>query len=161
MPKLRGDELNKLKSRLLNLAIGEFAALCTFYVLYRLSNPGNACRIAFLYLLLILLQGSLYWFYRYVLIARKRSSGITAEKLLRLLRWINVIILAAVSAAMPIIKSSVTDLIVSAGILLFGIIEYINYYWYRLSYGKSGFNIKILIRTGLKKSSISKLISKQ
>ena len=43
---------------------------------------------------------------------------------------------------------------------IFGIIEYINYYWYRLSYGKSGFNIRKLKKAGLRKSSISKIIDK-
>ena len=47
------------------------------------------------------------------------------------------------------------------GLVLFGIIEYINYYWYQLSYGASGFNIKILLDKGLQKSSIAKTIDKK
>ena len=59
----------------------------------------------------------------------------------------------------PMINTNIKDLLFAVAIFLFGVIEYINYYWYRLSYGKSGFNIKILWNTGLKKSSINKLIS--
>lgn len=71
-----------------------------------------------------------------------------------------MILLVALSMIIPIIKSSNKDLIIAIGLFLFGIIEYINYYWYRLSYGKSGFNIKTLLNTGLKKSSINKMIYK-
>lgn len=81
-------------------------------------------------------------------------------ELFRLLRWVNMIILVVVSISIPIIKGSIKDLIISIGLLIFGIIEYINYYWYRLSYGKSGFNIRILLNTKLQKSSISKLINR-
>ncbi|KJS20913.1 MAG: hypothetical protein VR72_12785 [Clostridiaceae bacterium BRH_c20a] len=54
--------------------------------------------------------------------------------------------------------SSNKDLLSAIGLILFGIIEYINYYWYRLNYGKLGFNIRILLNTKLQKSSINKLI---
>jgi hypothetical protein len=153
--------LNKLKKHLLYLAIGEFAALCTFIFVNRLLKQGMASFIAFTYLILILFQGSMYWFYRYILIIKKESFGIKAIKFLRFLRQLNIIILVAISMIIPIIKSSNKDLIVAIGLYLFGVVEYINYYWYRLSYGKSGFNIRILLDTRLKKSSINKMIYKQ
>lgn len=152
--------MNRLKKQLLNLAIGEFSALCTFTFVYRLLNLGMDSLIAFSYLILILLQGSIYWFYRYILIIKKESFGPKAIKLLRSLKQLNMILLVAISMIIPIIKSSNKDLIIAIGLFLFGIIEYINYYWYRLSYGKSGFNIKILLNTQLKKSSINKMINK-
>ncbi len=153
--------MNKLKKHLLYLAIGEFAALCTFIFVNRLLKQGMASFIAFTYLILILFQGSMYWFYRYILIIKKESFGIKAIKFLRFLRQLNIIILVAISMIIPIIKSSNKDLIVAIGLYLFGVVEYINYYWYRLSYGKSGFNIRILLDTRLKKSSINKMIYKQ
>ena len=49
-----------------------------------------------------------------------------------------MILLVALSVIIPIIKeSSNKDLIIAIGLFLFGIIEYINYYWYRLSYRKN------------------------
>jgi len=36
--------LNRLKKQLLNLAIGELAALCTFIFVYRLLNLGMASK---------------------------------------------------------------------------------------------------------------------
>jgi len=152
--------LNSLKKELLYLALGEFAALCTFIFVYRSLNIGMASFIAFTYLIFILLQGSIYWFYRYILIIKKESFGPKAIKFFRFLRKLNMILLVALSMIIPIIKSSNKDLIIAIGLFLFGIIEYINYYWYRLSYGKSGFNIKTLLNTGLKKSSINKMIYK-
>ena len=45
--------MNSLKKELLNLALGEFAALCTFIFVYRSLNIGMASFIAFSYLILI------------------------------------------------------------------------------------------------------------
>jgi hypothetical protein len=70
----RGGKLKGLKKQLLYLAIGEFAALCTFIFVYRLLNLGMASFIAFSYLILILLQGSMYWFYRYILLIKRVYS---------------------------------------------------------------------------------------
>lgn len=152
--------MNRLKKQLLNLAIGEFAAICTFIFVYRLLDLGMGSLIAFSYLILILLQGSMYWLYRYILIIKKESFGLMAIKLLRSLKQLNIVLLVAISMIIPIIKSSNKDLVFAIGLFLFGVIEYINYYWYRLSYGKSGWNIKILLSTKLKKSSINKIINK-
>lgn len=144
---------------MLNLAIGEFAALLTFIFVYRLLDLGIASLVAFSYLILILLQGSAYWFYRYILIANKKRVNHKTIELLKFLRRLNMIVLVTISIVIPFIKSSNKDLLIAIGFFLFGIIEYINYYWYRLSYGKSGFNIRILLNTKLQKSSINKLIS--
>jgi hypothetical protein len=152
--------MSKLEKRLLNLAIGEFAALCTFVFVYRLLNLGMASLIALSYLIIILLQGSVYWFYRYVLMIKKETFSLNAIKFLNFLRQLNMVLVVVVSIILPIIKSSNIDLFIAIGLFLFGIIEYINYYWYRLSYGKSGFNIRILLNTKLQKSNINKLISK-
>ncbi len=150
--------MNKLRKHILYLAIGEFAALCTFMIVYKLLALGTASFMAFLYLIFILLQGSLYWFYCYGLILKRRCFNPKVIKFLGIFRHLNLIILVAISIAIPFTWSNLVDLIIAVGIFLFGIIEYINYYWYRLSYGKSGFNIKILFDTGLKKSSINKMI---
>lgn len=154
--------MDRVKKQLLYLAIWEFVALCSFIFLYiSLSivlSLGMASFIAFSYLILILFQGSMYWFYRYLLIMKKERYSLKAIKFLRFLRRLNIIILVAISVLIPFDKSSNVDLIVATLAFIFGIIEYINYFWYRLSYGKSGFNIRILLNTKLQKSSISKLI---
>lgn len=152
--------MKRLKRQLLNLAIGELAALVTFIFVYRLFDLGNASLLAFSYLIFILLQGSLYWFYRYTLIVNKRKVELKVISILKFVRLFNIFLLVLVGITVPFVRSSMKDLIIALGIFSFGIIEYINYYWYRLSYGKSGFNIKTLFNTKLKKSSINKLITK-
>lgn len=156
--------MNRVKKQLLYLATGEFAALCTLIILYRSLNLsldlGMASFITFSYLILILLQGSIYWFCRYLFIVKKERFGLKAISFLRFFRRINMIILVVISVLIPFGKSNTIDLLIAIVVFLFGIIEYINYYWYRLSYGKSGFNIRILRNTRLKKSTINKLINK-
>ena len=151
--------MKRLKKKLLNLAIGELAALVIFIFVYRTFDLGKASLIAFSYLVFILLQGSLYWFYRYILIVRKRKINSKMIKFLKFFRIMNIIAIIQIGMAVPLIRSTIFDLMAALGIFLFGVVEYINYYWYRLSYGKSGFNIKTLLNTKLKKSSIHKLIS--
>lgn len=102
----------------------------------------------------------MYWLYRYILITKYRSSDHKAIKFLRFLRQLNIIFLLAIGMIIPFIKGSNKDLVIAIGVFLFGVIEHINYYWYRLSYGRSGFNIGILLSTGMEKSSINKLIGK-
>jgi len=156
----KGDKLKKIEKQLLNLAIGEFVALFTFVFVFRLLNLGMACLLAFSYLAFILLQGSIYWFYRYILLIKRKSLSLNARKSLSVVRQFDIVLAVVIIIIMPIIKSNNKDLIIAIGLFIFGIVEYINYYWYRLSYGKSGFNIRILLNKKIQKSSINKLISK-
>ena len=153
--------MKKFKKQLLSLATGELAAVIVFIFVYRSFSLGKASFIVFSFLIFILLQGSLYWFYRYTLVVYQKKVHSIVIRLLKTLKILNLITLFGVIVAIPVIQTDIKDLLFAIAIFLFGVIEYINYYWYRLSYGKSGFNIKTLWNTGLKKSSISKLISKQ
>jgi len=153
--------LFNFKNRLLNLALGELVAACSFIYLYRVSNLGTASLISFSLLVFILLQGSVYWIYRYRIVKRRKSVSNGAIKLLSVARKLNMVLILGVVMSILKLMTGDKDLLVAIGVLLFTIIEYINYYWYRLSYGKSGFNIIVLMNTGLQKSSIDKLINKQ
>jgi len=153
--------LFNFKDRLLNLALGELVAACSFIYLYRVSNLGTASLISFSLLIFILLQGSVYWIYRYQIVKRRKSVSNGVIKLLSIARKLNMVLILGVVISILKLMTGYKDLLVAIGVLLFTIIEYINYYWYRLSYGKSGFNIRVLMNTGLHKSSIDKLINKQ
>lgn len=152
--------MNRLKKEFLNLGLGEFAALCTFIFVRRLFDLGQASNIAFYYLIFILFQGSMYWFYRYLLIVKKERIHSIVVKLFRFSKGLNFILLITIGIMLFYYKTSIKDLIIGIGLYLFGIIEYVNYYFYRLSYGKSGFNLKKLWNTGLKKSSLHKMLDK-
>ena len=153
--------MKRLKNQFLNLAAGELAAVVVFIFVSRLLNFGTAAWAAFSYLIFILLQGSMYWFYRYSLIRKKREVHPHVIRILSIARMLNLIILVVIGLSAPFVRNSTGELIIAAVIFLFGVVEYINYYWYRLSYGKSGFNIRLLLNKGLKKSSISKLIARE
>lgn len=152
--------MKNLKKRLLNLAIGEFTAICAFIFVFIQLQMGIASILGFSYLIIILLQGSLYWLYRYILLIKKESHSLNAIRILIVLRQLNMISALVISVLIHVVNSDIKDLLIAISLFLFGIIEYINYYWYRLSYGKTGFNIRILLGTKLRKSSINKLISK-
>ena len=152
--------MKRLKNQFLNLAAGELAAVVVFVFVSRLLNFGAAAWAAFSCLIFILLQGSMYWLYRYLLIRKKREVHPNVIRILSIARMLNLVLLAAIGLTVPFVRNSTRDLIIAAVIFLFGVVEYINYYWYRLSYGRSGFNIRLLLSNGLKKSSISKLIAR-
>ena len=156
--------MHNLKKSLLNLSVGEFSAACMFIYVYissGLITIGISNFIAFLYLIFILLQGSMYWFYKYRLIANRKHYSLKSIKFFSVLRQLNIIIVIVIIITIPIIMNNFKDLLIAIALLIFGIIEYINYYWYRLSYGKSGFNIKILCNRELQKSSINKMLNRQ
>lgn len=151
--------MKKMEGRLLGLVAGELIALILFLYICLLLDLGLATFVAVVYLAFILLQGSLYWLYRYRLLRKDRMPGDTAVKVLAALRASNPLVIVLTVACALVLNRDALDLTVSVGVLVFGLIEYINYYWCRLSYGRSGFNIRLLLATGFKGSSISKLIS--
>ncbi|WP_026478460.1 hypothetical protein [Alkaliphilus transvaalensis] len=153
--------MKNLKKQFLNLAIGEFAAIMVFIYAFRTFNLGPASLGAFAFLIFLLLQGSTYWLYRYKLIVARRPPSNGAIKILKLAKQLNLVISVVVVISMLIVKRDLKDLVIAILIYVFALIELINYYWYRLSYGKTGFNIKILISEGLQASSINKLINKE
>ncbi len=153
--------MNKLQKHLLNLAIGEFAALCVFGLLYRSLQMGTATLAGFLYLMFVLFQGSTYWGYRYILLVSRKLPGQRAAKFWNLSRRLSTSLMGLTGALICIRHGGSWDLFWGIGAFIFAFIEYINYFWYRLSYGKSGFNLKLLLNKGLKKSSINRLIESQ
>ena len=153
--------MKKLERHLLYLVLGEFSALCTFGFLYRSLRLGAASLAGFSYLMFVLFQGSTYWGYRYVLILKRKSPSRKAAELWRVSRYLSTGLMGLTGVVIPIVHAGSWDLFWGIAAFLFAIIEYINYFWYRLSYGKSGFNLRVLVNTRLQKSSISKLIGRK
>jgi hypothetical protein len=145
-------------NKLLNLAIGELVACSSFIVAFSILDLGIVSLISLVFLVFVLIQGSIYWLLRYKLTQRKQGVNPKAIKLFAFFKKINLILSVLLPIFIPIFMETLLDLWIGIGIYLLAVIEYINYYWYRLSYGKTGFNIRILLNKGLKKSSIRKLI---
>lgn len=155
-----------MKNRtLINLAVGEVAAsvsfLFAFVMLQKVLDLGMVSIITLSFLISLLLQGSFYWMVRYRSLKNNKTVPFRMVSLFSFLRILNLLILLGIPVVVFSLFENYMDLFFAIGIYLFSLIEYINYYWYRLSYGKSGFNIFKLMRTGFRKSSLNKLISKR
>ena len=145
----------KVRKQLLNLAIGEMAASGAFVFAYYTSRGGLASLMALGMLVFVLLQGSFYWLARYRYLFKMPSLIIRS---MALSRKLDLVLLLVLPFVIVFVREGTVDLVVAASIYLFAVIEYINYFWYRLSYGRSGFNMKLLMVNGLKESSIRKLL---
>lgn len=150
----------KVEKRLLNLAIGEFAAAWTFVLLYTVLELGMASLVALVLLDFILVQGSFYWLVRYRSVKRRKDVPVGIVRFLKVLRDLDLILLFGEPIALTLVREDARDFSFAWFIYLFAIVEYVNYYWYRLSYGKSGFNIRMLMENGLKESSLKQLLRK-
>ncbi|MFC4600762.1 hypothetical protein [Cohnella hongkongensis] len=152
--------MRKLKQRLNRLAWGEAAASVSFLAVYGFYvNLGAASLTALLFLVFQLLQGAAYWGYRSRNAGREASAA--AYGVLTLLRSANLIGAMLIVPWLVVLAQSRSDLAVGLALHVFAIVEYVNYYWYRLSYGKSGFNLRMLWRAGLRPSSIHKLLKRK
>ncbi|WP_240419520.1 hypothetical protein [Paenibacillus periandrae] len=152
--------MRKLRKHLLNLALGELVAAFSFLVVFKLYlDLGFASLLALAFLVLQLIQGVLYWVFRSQSLGNEKSLLI--RKTLIVLRRTNLLLAVLVVILLIMLAQNKRDLFLGMLIYVFSVIEYINYYWYRLSYGKSGFNIKLLIQAGLKPSSIHKLLKRK
>ncbi|WP_372633619.1 hypothetical protein [Cohnella sp.] len=151
--------MSVLIKRLLNLALGELAASVSFVVVYHLyADWGGSSQLALYFLVFQLLQGAAYWIYRARTIGREPSP--VARGILTLMRRGNLISAVIAVPWIVTLAESRTDMAAGFLIYAFAVIEYVNYYWYRLSYGKSGFNMAMLLRAGLRPSSIHKLLQR-
>ncbi|MOA06662.1 hypothetical protein D3C78_1263150 [compost metagenome] len=149
--------MKKLRKSLISLVLGELAAALVFLIVYfNHFNFGMASLLALIYLVFILLQGSAYWLFRALYL--KREKLLSIRLMLHILRITNMLLACIVLVLMIILAQNKNDIIVGILIFVFSIIEYVNYYWYRLSYGKSGFNLRLLFQSGLQPSSIHKLL---
>lgn len=156
--------MNKRLKEMANLAAGEFVASMAFvfaFVMLNRNTPfGIASWTAFCFLIILLWQGSAYWRIRIRWLRRKKPVPHQTVSWFVFLRKLNLAFCIVLPLVFLILSRNGTDLLIASGLYLFAVIEYVNYYWYRLSYGKSGFNVVKLVRSGLKKSSLHKLIDK-
>ncbi len=94
-----GGTVRKLKRHFFNLAAGEFAALCVFGLLFHsLGFGSNSSSFpAFLYLMFLLFQGSIYWAYRYVLLVKRKLPGRKGIRFWKVLRFLSTALLMPIA----------------------------------------------------------------
>lgn len=148
--------------RLLHLGIGEIAAGFLFiFVFLNLGSrwgSGTSSNFGLVLLVFLLMQGGSYWLIRYRHLKKRTSINRKVVRGFVWLRRLNLLFGAASLIGILFFFDNLTDLLFGTFLYLFSVIEYINYYEYRLSYGVSGFNLFELRRHGLKRSSLHRLI---
>ena len=166
-----------LKQEFIYLASGESISVvlfCIVYVLYTKPETRFATSSAVLYfplliLNLILLQGSIYWLNCLKRIQKKKA--LETQLLAPLYKGLKMLDFIMLLAYIPIWiwsfrVSSSSNIIIGVLLWLFAIIEFVNYFYYRLSYyamGGLGLQVmrplKLLLTGKAAKSQIAKEIS--
>jgi hypothetical protein len=151
-----------LRRRLRSLALGELAAALVFAWLAVGQRPGgSATRVGIALLVFLLVQGSAWWWYRLILLGRGRRgsrfpTGLQFATLF--LDRFNLAVLATAAPVVVLVAGGWWDLFLGSAFLLFAVLEYVNYFRVRLSYGRLGFNIREFRRTPLRISAIRKVM---
>ena len=165
---------NRIQKQLVSLCLGELAASITFVIVFvytlrillRLSIDVVMV-YPFSMLIFILLQGSFYWFYSIRKIKDKKKIRRVFVKTYRFLRYLDLIIIAAypfvlvcllVNGIVPILR---IENFVAIFIYLFGVGEYVNYFYIRLSYSKMDDIIKLIKLKNLRSASLYKELNKK
>jgi hypothetical protein len=164
--------LIKLRKKLISLCTGEIVASITFILCltsfkYTIGLKINTMLLFPFYILIfILLQGSYYWFYCLRKISNKNINTSWFKRVYKMLRVINFVLLIVCPFVIGydlIMGNTVginKETALSIFIYLFSILEYINYFYIRLSYSKFDDIIMMLQLKKVVKSSLAKELSK-
>jgi hypothetical protein len=84
----------------------------------------------------LLLQGVLYWHLKWRAIIGRRPFPAYFQPLYRFFQYTNVLLIVAIGVFIAVQSAiaSTSDLLWSGGLLMFGVLEHINYYHYQLMY---------------------------
>ncbi|TVR63785.1 MAG: hypothetical protein EA422_08555 [Gemmatimonadales bacterium] len=158
-PSRRGVE-----GELRSLALGEGAAALVFAWLAVKGGVGGgaANRFAISLLVFLLAQGSAWWWARLILLRSWRIAhrSIGLRRTVRALDRVNRILLLSAVPVMIVLSAGWGDLVVGLAFFAFALVEYVNYFHVRLSYGRSGFDLRELWRRPMEPSSIRVLLSR-
>lgn len=168
---IRNKMKDKLKKTLTSLWTGELVATAMFWLNYGLLMWGDTTRgggsifgtnayLALTYSLamlsLILVQGSAYWLILIKRIKVPEFGAGTVGKIYRVCRIVDMVLIALGVPVIVFCHSSVFATVLSSGLILFALVEWVNYYTWRLSYSYNPAVLIGLIRRGkLKRSKIA------
>ena len=151
----------RVKQKLMNLAIGELAAVAVFWVTFFIFEkkriaPMISIALSLSILSFVLIQGAVFW---WILVKRisQPSFGVKCTgKVYFLLKKLDATLLCA---AVPVILLYGTffTTVISLAVWLFAVIEWINYFKYQLSYSLNPAVLcRYIVRGKLRKSKIAK-----
>lgn len=153
----------KVKNELKRLFIIEGACGVIFIILYFIwmKQFDTPFSLIIFYPLLccsfILVQGSVYWYICLKQIDYKIGPSKNIKKIYRILRVLNFICILFYPFVLFINDASPRGLLIGLGIYIFCILEYINYFYIRLSYPVIEFFEHILKRN-FSKSRIARML---
>jgi len=128
---------HKLKKELNKLWTGELASVLVFWLCYFIWAKHHTIQVIFplSILCLILMQGSIYWLICLRRLTPNKNYFKSAVKVFDVLKTLDAILLLAY---IPILLISPVVLFryyfVGIFLALFGVVEFINYFLFRLSY---------------------------
>lgn len=150
-----------IKKELMKLATGELASVFMFWVCYFIWFKEHIIQVSYplTVLSLILIQGSLYWF---ICLRRLENKNITFNstgKFYFFLKYINLLLILGYIPIL-IVSKLISFKYYFCGIflILFAIIEFINYFLARLSYPNIAVLISQIKTKSLRKSKLAKEI---
>ena len=129
-------------------------------------NIDYAVIYPFISLLLILLQGSYYWYYKLRIIKKRNPDRRIFRKIYRVFKTLNFImfILYPIGLIYILMVNDISILrkenFFGVFLFVFGIIEYINYFYIRLSYSKHEDKVALLKFQNIRRSSLCKELKK-
>lgn len=151
-----------LISELTKLYTGELASIAVFLLVYYLRFKAVVLPVFYplLVLCLILLQGASYWF-----ICLQRLNGKPIKNVGRVFYLLKYLDLALIAVSIPVLfmsdRNALFDIVMGCFILLFAIVEWINYFVIRLSYRNPKLLIDLIKHNKLKRSKLAKEIAER
>jgi hypothetical protein len=153
----------KLKKELNKLWTGELASVLAFWMCYFIWAKDHTIQIIYplSVLCLILVQGSVYWLICLNRLTRHKNCFNNVGKFFGVLKYLDMALLFAyilILLISPIVPFKYYFVGIFLG--LFGLVEFINYFLYRLSYKNIVVLISQIKSQTLKKSRLAKEIEK-
>lgn len=165
---------NKLKKTLTNLWSGELAAVFVFWLDYflfkwldhtmfkdRIFGTGNFSSFFFTLFVLsfILVQGSVYWLILVKRISDPDFGKVCVRIIYRIFRIVDLVLIFLGIPVILLFHTSVPATVLAVFLLLFALVEWINYFEWRLSYSYNpAVVIRYTLQRKLKRSKIAKEI---
>ncbi|HNX92226.1 MAG TPA: hypothetical protein PKI17_01775 [Syntrophomonas sp.] len=150
-----------LKKQLIKLSTGELASILAFWLCYFVAIKEHTVQVIYPLSVLsfILLQGSIYWFICLIRLTKKHITFKSAGRYYFVLKHINLLLILGFIPIL-IFCQSVSFKYYFWGIflILFALIEFINYFLVRLSYPNPGIQISRIKTKSLRKSKLAKEI---
>jgi hypothetical protein len=161
----------KVKKRLYSHCIGEFAASIVFiFVLFQLKRHLHLdidfiIIYPFSILIFILMQGSYYWFYCLRRLNKKQVNANRFVRVYKALRKFDLLLivlfpLIVICSCLGGWQLTLVKISLASFIFVFGVAEYINYYYVQLSYNNLDNIVSLIKLKNLKKSALNKELAK-